>query len=70
MGLSSRDLGQLTRVASFPHMEKKQRQNLLVHSSNEARAIGRIIIDGPKTGDNAAYRRVAAKFSGTIRRTA
>ncbi len=68
MGLSPRDLGQLTRVASFPHMEKKQRQQLLVHSSNEARAIGRIIIDGPRAGDKAVYSRVAAKFSATMRR--
>jgi hypothetical protein len=67
MALSTRDTGLLTRVASFPRMEKAQRKRMLLHSSNEARAIGRIIIDGEKDSDRPEYRRVAAKFSAMPR---
>lgn len=67
MSLSTRDTGRLTRVASFPQMDKPQRRRMLTHVSKEAKEIGRIIIDGPREGDSFEYRRVAAKFSAARR---
>lgn len=69
MALSTRDTGRLIRVASFPNMDKPQRRQMLTHVSNEAKIVGRIIIDGPRDGDSFEHRRVAAKFSAE-RRTA
>lgn len=68
MTLSTRDTGRLTRVASFPNMDKPQRRRMLTSVSNDAKIIGRIIIDGARDNDTTEHRRVAAKFTEVRRR--
>lgn len=65
--LSTNDTAILTRVASFPSFAPDRRMRMLVHSSNRAKAIGRIIVKGEKRTDRPEYKRVAKKFAGWTR---
>lgn len=63
MQLSSKDLNILTRVSSFPFMDKELLHKILSRTSNDARAVGRILISGERDTDKPEWKRMARKFS-------
>jgi hypothetical protein len=60
--LSPNDAAVLARVARFPTLGEARRTKMLARSSNQAKAIGRIIIKGARTGDKVQYKRAARKI--------
>jgi hypothetical protein len=60
--LSLEDAATLTQVICFPAFSNERRTKMLVHSSNEAKAVGRILIKGVRKNDKKDYIKLARKL--------